>query len=1046
MSVPPDLDPLLDLVGDAIVLLRRRDHDQPAPRIVWTNRALRTLLAVEAGALEGRGVRVLRGAGMPPVRFARFVAAVAAGQDFEGPLLLASGEGEGIAVDARGAVHPTDEALYVLTLAGRTAGRSGQDLLGSLRAVAFYGCEIRHDGSLALARLDPAIETLVGVPESEVRARGGMPAIVLPADLGALQRRNQLLLSGRAAAVDYRVRLPDGRIRWLRDSARPSTGPFDDVVVRIDGAITDVSGEHIADDQHRWRERVAGLLAHALHALVVVIDVDGRVPWASAEPATPFADAVRTAAGATLESAFTAAEADLWLGWIDQCLAARERVAFRFDWRRGSDSAAVEVLLAPLGDDAVLAVARTGDVARRAVEAVPASLLAALAEPAFLLGPDLSLQDVSPAAAEALRAPPDRLRGRPFGDLLRGDAETVAARLATLLAEARAGEVEGVPGWSAAAQAERLAAIPVALAGEGGGLLVVRLPRDVSGQVAPDRSAPWLAALIDSVADGVVGIDAQGRVESFSRAAEAIFGLERGGAIGRTVEQLLTAGPTIQPGSLLRLLHERAERAGETVELFARRPSGEVVPVEVTVMPMAAPEGRVLLLIVRDVTERRQTEETLRSLAYIDPLTALPNRLLFHDRLNQAVERARRTRQMLAVMLVDLDRFKLVNDSLGLEKGDQMLRAVGERLAGALRRSDTIARLGGDEFLVLTPGAGNAEAAAKVAQKLLDALRPGFAINGHELTTGASIGIALYPYDGDDADSLIKNADTALSQAKLQGRNHYQFYTNDMNATAFERLMLESRLRKALQQGELTVYYQPQVSLRNGEVVGVEALLRWFHPDLGMVPPAEFIPLAEDTGLIVPIGIWALRTACREVMRWHAEGFPAMRLAVNVSGRQFEQRDLADGLAEVLAETGFPPALLELELTESVIMRHASDAVRRLRELTGLGVQLAVDDFGTGYSSLSYLRTFPIRSLKIDRSFVRDIDRDENGRVIPQAVIALAGSLDLKVVAEGVESEAQLAFLRAAGCEEMQGYLFARPLPAEDVLTLLRSGRRLPLP
>jgi predicted signal transduction protein with EAL and GGDEF domain len=370
---------------------------------------------------------------------------------------------------------------------------------------------------------------------------------------------------------------------------------------------------------------------------------------------------------------------------------------------------------------------------------------------------------------------------------------------------------------------------------------------------------------------------------------------------------------------------------------------------------------------------------------------------------------------------------------------------VAERLTRSLRKSGTVARLGGDEFMVLLLGTHGAEAAAKVAQKLLDSLRPPLKVNGHELTTAASIGLALFPHDGDDTDTLIKNADTALSRAKEQGRNHYQFYTEGMNTTAFERLMLESRLRKALEQEEFVVFYQPKVSLADGRVVGVEALLRWRHPDLGLVPPGEFIPLAEETGLILPIGRWVLGAACAEMKRWHRMGFEPLDLAVNLSGRQFQERTLTDTIAQVIAASGLAPSSVELELTESVIMRDAAESARRLRELTALGIRLAVDDFGTGYSSLSYLRSFPISSLKIDRSFVRDIDRDPNGAAIAQAIIALAKSLSLKVVAEGVETRGQVDLLRRYGCEEMQGFLFSRPLPAEELTQLLREGRRLPV-
>ena len=410
---------------------------------------------------------------------------------------------------------------------------------------------------------------------------------------------------------------------------------------------------------------------------------------------------------------------------------------------------------------------------------------------------------------------------------------------------------------------------------------------------APGQGDAWFDAVIESVSDGIITLDAEATIVWLSRSAEVIFDYPGEAAVGASLG-LFLAPSAGDPRALIESLLAAAG-PGRQRELSARRRSGELIAIEAEATALDQEGRRIVILTVRDITVRRQTEETLKSLAYHDPLTGLPNRLLFHDRLSQAIERARRNRQLLTVMLVDLDRFKLINDSLGLEKGDQVLRAAGERLAAALRKSDTVARLGGDEFMVLLLGIQGAEAAAKVAQKLLDSLRPPLRVNGHELSTAGSIGIALFPYDGDDADTLIKNADTAMSRAKEQGRNHYQFYTEDLNATAFERLMLESRLRKALEQGEFVIHYQPKVSLADGRIVGVEALLRWRHPDLNLVPPAEFIPLAEETGLIVPIGEWVLRHGLRRgqalAPAWASS---PCDLAVNLSARQFQQRNLTE--------------------------------------------------------------------------------------------------------------------------------------------------------
>lgn len=557
---------------------------------------------------------------------------------------------------------------------------------------------------------------------------------------------------------------------------------------------------------------------------------------------------------------------------------------------------------------------------------------------------------------------------------------------------------------------------------------------------APAAFERALPALLDSVAVALVGIDGRGTVRFANEAAASLFGATPEGLVGRPVEQLF--GGVESAAELHALLLEQLPRSRAVRELSGLRGQGEPLPLEVAARWASGPGELRVVLTLRDATLARHTEEALRTLAYLDPLTGLPNRILFNDRLGQAIARARRQRQLLAVLLLDLDRFKLVNDSLGLERGDQLLKAVGERLVGTLRRSDTVARMGSDEFLVLLTGLEQAEPIVKVAQKLLAALEKPFTVNGHELTVSASVGVAVYPHDGDEPGVLVKNADTALGRAKELGRGHVQFYTNDMNAQAFERLMLENRLRRALENDELVVYYQPQVSLRTGEVVGVEALVRWFHPELGLVPPGEFIPLAEDTGLILPIGFWAMETACVQVAAWQRElERPDLRLAVNLSARQFQHPELAARIAEILERTGFPPRCLELELTESVVMREASESMRRMRELTALGLALSIDDFGTGYSSLAYLRSFPIRSLKIDRSFVQDVDRDPSSATIVQAIVAMGASLGLNVVAEGVETSQQLSQLRRMGCHEMQGFLVSRALPATDLLPVLRDGR-----
>jgi diguanylate cyclase (GGDEF)-like protein len=436
---------------------------------------------------------------------------------------------------------------------------------------------------------------------------------------------------------------------------------------------------------------------------------------------------------------------------------------------------------------------------------------------------------------------------------------------------------------------------------------------------------------------------------------------------------------------------------------------------------------------------RKEAEATVERQAHYDLLTNLPNRTTFRDRLTVALAQAARNRKMLAVLFVDLDRFKTIVDSLGHTIGDQLLRGVAERLRASLEESDTLARMGGDEFVILLPQINRADRAVRVAQHILEAIKPPFLFDKNELHITMSIGITLYPYDGEDADALLKNADTALYRAKEQGRNNYQLYTPAMNARAFERLALENSLRKALERKEFLLHYQPQLDMQTGEMVGTEALVRWQHPDLGLVYPAEFISISEETGLITQLGEWVLRTACAQNKAWQKAGLPPMTVAVNLSARQFQQHDLVNTVSRILKETGLEPRWLEIEITEGIAMKNADYTNVLLRGMKEMGVKVALDDFGTGYSSLSYLKKFPIDTLKIDQSFVRDLTSDPNDAAIANAVIVLAHSLKLKVVAEGVETEAQEAYLRQQGCDISQGYLAATPLVASALESFVRQ-------
>jgi len=486
------------------------------------------------------------------------------------------------------------------------------------------------------------------------------------------------------------------------------------------------------------------------------------------------------------------------------------------------------------------------------------------------------------------------------------------------------------------------------------------------------------------------------------------------------------------------------ERRGCQLVLRNYRKDGSLFWNEMTLEPVQDEAGAVTHFIgtLNDITEHASNAARLTQLASYDPLTQLPNRLLLESLLKQAIARSRRSGQKIALLLLDLDHFKRINDTLGHGPGDALLQAVAGRLASCLRAGDTLGRLGGDEFVVLLEGWRRNEQVARVARKLQEALTPGLKLDEQEVFVTVSIGISLFPKDGEDGQTLLKNADIALYRAKARGRNEFCFYTAEMTARAIEQLAMENDLRRSLERGELELYYQPQLDLLHQRTLGVEALLRWRHPKYGLVGPADFVPLAEESGLIIPIGEWVLRTACAQAKAWQEQGLPPLRMAVNLSVAQFEQPDFTRLVARILSDTGLQPDCLELEITESLLMKDVATAVTVLRTLKEMGVKLAIDDFGTGYSSLNYLKRLPIDRLKIDRSFVHDISIDPDDAAIARAVIAMAHSLNLRVVAEGVETNAQLTFLRSRDCDEMQGYYFSRPLPAgEAKIWLEQHGR-----
>jgi diguanylate cyclase (GGDEF)-like protein/PAS domain S-box-containing protein len=549
--------------------------------------------------------------------------------------------------------------------------------------------------------------------------------------------------------------------------------------------------------------------------------------------------------------------------------------------------------------------------------------------------------------------------------------------------------------------------------------------------------------VFENASEGIVVTDASAAILSVNRAFTAITGYSAEEVSGQN-PRFLASGQ-----------HDRAffEGLWGTIaqtghwqgEVWNRRKDGEAYPqwLSITTVRNDAGEATHHIGVFSDISERKAADERVRFLAQHDPLTSLPNRALIMDRLEHALASALRSGNRVALLFVDLDRFKTVNDSLGHHVGDRLLQHVAERLRECVRETDTVARLGGDEFLVLLPELRTMQGASDVAEKVLRTLAAPATVEGHELTISPSIGISVYPTDGANGETLLKNADAAMYHAKERGRNNFQFYTEDMNARALETLTLEKSLRRALAGDELRLHYQPQVDLASGRICGAEALVRWSDPDGNPVPPTRFLSVAEERGLILPLGEWVLREACAQNRRWQDAGLPPLPVAVNVSPQQFRQRDLPGQIRAILDETGLAPAFLELEMTEAVLVPDADVRLDMLRELRDMGLSLAVDDFGTGYSSLSYLSRFPLRKLKVDLSFIRGLDDNPHAAAITRAVIAMARSLDLRVVAEGVENEHQLELLRQLGCDEIQGHLFCPPVTAEALADLLRSERQL---
>jgi diguanylate cyclase (GGDEF)-like protein/PAS domain S-box-containing protein len=584
---------------------------------------------------------------------------------------------------------------------------------------------------------------------------------------------------------------------------------------------------------------------------------------------------------------------------------------------------------------------------------------------------------------------------------------------------------------------------------EGKTVLSGGIALDITERIAAEKAqregASLMNGIIESALDCILAIDHQGRILQFNPAAEVMFGRSREAVLGKSMAEMIIP-PRFRAAHRRGFAHYLATGEGSIVgkrlELAAMRPDGTEFPIELAITAITSQALPMFVGHIRDISERKKAEERLTYLAHYDALTGLPNRNLFQEQLSLASGRARRSGQMLALMFLDLDRFKEINDTLGHAAGDLLLKAIARLLKGSLRGIDSIARLGGDEFTIIVEDITDVDQVITIAEKVKAAFSDAIVIDGRELFVTASIGISM-DTGGLDVDALLQTAGIAMHLAKEEGRNTYEFYASEMNAGRAGRLDMEILLRRAVARQEFVLHYQPIVAVGEDRIVGVEALIRWNSPELGFVSPAQFIPLAEETGLIVPIGEWVLSTACLQARAWQNQGIQPLAMSVNLSPRQFRQKNLVEMIAGVLEKTGLDASLLDLEITEGMIMHRADQAVAVLGRLHKLGVRLSVDDFGTGYSSLSYLKRFPVQTLKIDRSFVNGLTADGDDGSIVTAIVAMAKSLKLEVIAEGVETAEQLAFLARLPCDKYQGYLFSRPIPANDCIRLLERSARI---
>jgi diguanylate cyclase (GGDEF)-like protein/PAS domain S-box-containing protein len=869
--------------------------------------------------------------------------------------------------------------------------------------------------------------------------------LIHPDDRAPVWESVQIALAEpRAFQLRYRIRSRDGEEKWVWEQGR---GVYSDSgkLLALEGYVTDITAMRRAEADLAEREARYKALAEGVPDLLVRMRADGT--YVDFKPAHDFQTYVppERFLGKTPADVLPPAVAAEHLALLKRALESGRQQLSRYRLEAGGEPRDFEARIVPAGAGEAIAVVRDVTLERRGAEQIAklASAVEQAADTVIVTDAAGVIQYVNPAFEQATGYSRAEALGRK-PNLVKSDGHT-AAFYAGLWETILRGEVfrdvfvnrhkDGGLYY------EEKSITPLKDA-EGRITHFVSVGKDITERRRQEGTIARLGRILDESSNEIYVFDAE-----TLRFVQVNEGAQRN--LGYSWDEMraltpLDLKPEFDRASFERLLDPLRRGGQEWVSFVTshRRKDGSLYPVEVRLQLSRAEQPPLFVAIVQDISERKRAEERLSYLAYYDTLTGLPNRALLHESLRRSLAEADRHGRSVAVMMLDLDRFKIINDTLGHAVGDGLLKTAGERLAGAVRPGDTVARLGGDEFALVLADVANTDDVAHVVRKILARFGEPVHVAGHELHVTPSIGITLYPVDGGDIDDLLRNADTAMYKAKERGRNNFQFFTAELNRRAERRLALENALHHALERGELFLDYQPQVALAGGRIVGCEALLRWRHPGLGLVPPLDFISVAEDTGLILPIGEWVLREACRALAAWQAAGHRDMRVAVNVSARQLHLQDFHEVVRRILAETGVAAPALEIEITEGFLLRDAEETLGLLRELGAHGVRFAIDDFGTGYSSLAYLKRLPLDTLKVDRTFVRDIAADPDDAAIVRAVIAMARSLEMEVIAEGVESAEQEEFLRAHGCHGAQGYRFGAPVAEEEIAVLLARQAR----